>query len=303
MKNNDPRELIRSFTDIGGSYENIGLEITVNLGMRFTCEYEFLVHTYHTHPYFELFYVKEEGLRLAARDFATLDLHPGDICIVPPFCDHYTYFDPVPKALLHDCVFVACFSFYDNHLNATRNFYKMLASRISRQAPTLIRKEEYDSRVVESLLTSFERSVFDGEKRAAFLDFCKLLELLTASAGEEKRPLSKSEIIAKIDNFVSCCYMYDMKLTDIAECFFISEHSLNRLINEYYHDTFHSLLTKRRMTVAATFLTNTEHSVAEIAELAGYASLSNFYTAFKKYYGMLPADYRRETKEKGNDTL
>ena len=94
-----------------------------------------------------------------------------------------------------------------------------------------------------------------------------------------------------------------MKLTDIAECFFISEHSLNRLINEYYHDTFHSLLTKRRMNVAATFLANTEHSVAEIAELSGYASLSNFYTAFKKYYGVLPADYRREQKEKNSDIL
>lgn len=298
MRDVDPRALLRSFTDISGSYENIGLEISVNSVRIKRNAYEFIAHTYHAHPYFELFYVKAEGLHLVARDFATLALHKGDVLVIPPFYDHYTYLDPVPEIPLEDCFFVTCFAFYDNHLNTSRDLYRALSARLSREAPTLISREEYDMRELEVALTEFENDVADGQKRAALLDFCKLLELLTAEEREEKHHLSRSEIIAKIDNIISCYYMCDMKLTDLAECFFVSEHSLNRLINEYYHDTFHSLLTKRRMRIAAAFLSKTDDTVAQIAENVGYPSLSNFYTAFKKYYGMLPADYRKAAREK-----
>ena len=296
MRDVDPRALLRSFTDISGSYENIGLEISVN-GVRVKRNaYEFVARTYHAHPYFELFYVKTEGLHFVARDFATLHLSKGDVLVIPPFCDHYTYLDPVPEEAIEDCFFVACFAFYDNHLNTSHDLYRALSARLSREAPTLISRGEYDTEGLEEALTEFENDVASGHKRTALLDFCKLLELLAKGEKEEKHPLSRSEIIAKIDNIISCYYMYDIKLIDVAECFFVSEHSLNRLIYEYYHDTFHSLLTKRRMRIAATFLKNTDETVAKIADKAGYPSLSNFYTAFKKHYGMLPADYRRENR-------
>jgi AraC-like DNA-binding protein len=165
-------------------------------------------------------------------------------------------------------------------------------------APLIIRADECNTEEIFRALAAFRKNAEAGHSRAAFLDYCHALECLIADEERDARELSKKDIIAKIDNLISCYYMYDIKLTDIADCFFVSAHTLNRLIYEYYSDTFHNLLIRRRMQVAASYLLNTEDSVASIAEKAGYSSLNNFYTAFKRHYGVLPADYRRGMKKK-----
>lgn len=298
MKESATRELISAFVDVGGSYENVHLAISINNRPRNRSS-EFLAKIYHSHAYYEFFYILNEGLTLSAKEMANTPLRAGDICIIPPFCEHYTtlldhMWEEHPSLFL-----VTGFTIYDNHLNTSRNLYKILRARFENGgAPLVLHEDEFDTGGVLAALKSFRKNVEGDRSRLAFLDYCRALELIATDGKTEKSPLSKSDIIAKIDSFLSAYYMYDIKLTEIAECFYISAHTLNRLISEYYNDTFHNLLIRRRMQIAATFLCNTDDTVAQIAEKVGYPSLSNFYTAFKKYYGMLPADYRKEAREK-----
>lgn len=294
MNDISPRALIQGFTDLGGAYENVGLEISVNRNEASAVPQEFITRIYHCHPYYEFFYVKKEGMLLFSKEnTAGISLLAGDVCIIPPFFEHYTQFDA------RHAPFVVGFSFYNNHVNTANDFYKALRTLLgTATAPTVIRACSFNRESLDAFLTDFNTNIAKNYLQSAFLAFCRILQLFTENAPTERRPLSKSDIISKVDNFISCFYMYDIKLTDLAECFYISEHSLNRLIYEYYHDTFHSLLTKRRMLIAATYLENTNEPVSAVAEKSGYVSSSNFYTAFKRHYGMLPSDYRKESKVK-----
>ena len=300
MKESATRELISAFVDVGGSYENVHLAISINNRPRKRSS-EFLAKIYHSHAYYEFFYILNEGLTLSAKEMADTPLRAGDICIIPPFCEHYTtllghMWEEHPSLFL-----VTGFTIYDNHLNTSRNLYKILRARFENGgAPLVLHEDEFDTGGVLAALKSFRKNVEGDRSRLAFLDYCRALELIATDGKAEKPPLSKSDIIAKIDSFLSAYYMYDIKLTEIAECFYISAHTLNRLISEYYNDTFHNLLIRRRMQIAASYLANTDDSVASIAEKAGYSSLNNFYTAFKRHHGMLPADYRREMQKKEN---
>lgn len=297
MNDISPRELIRGFTDLGGNYENASIAVSVNRNVATTVASEFITRIYHCHPYYEFFFIRSGSTTLSPKDGAAqITLDVGDICIVPPFLEHYTV-SQIPEAEGAKTPFIVGFSFFDNHLSSAKDIYKALRTFLgTTSAPTVIRANSYDKSTLSLLLADFDDCLGKEHLQSAFLDFCRLLTLLIETRPAERRPLSKSDIISKIDNFVSCFYMYDIKLTDLAECFYISEHSLNRLIYEYYHDTFHSLLTKRRMLIAATYLVNSDDAVSIIAERAGYTSPSNFYTAFKRYYGMLPSDYRKQQR-------
>ena len=55
--------------------------------------------------------------------------------------------------------------------------------------------------------------------------------------------------------------------------------------------TFSQILLEKRMERALPLLKNTTLSIEEIADMLGYSNSSNFYKAFKKFYGSAPREY------------
>ncbi|EEQ56355.1 transcriptional regulator, AraC family [Clostridiales bacterium 1_7_47FAA] len=51
------------------------------------------------------------------------------------------------------------------------------------------------------------------------------------------------------------------------------------------------MLLRRRMYRALIRLKETNLSINQIALMAGYGNNSNFYKAFREYYGMSPREY------------
>ena len=57
-------------------------------------------------------------------------------------------------------------------------------------------------------------------------------------------------------------------------------------------------ITRKRLAFAVKLLSESELSVDEISEAAGFSDRSGFYHAFSKYIGGAPSDYRSEPKVK-----
>ena len=55
--------------------------------------------------------------------------------------------------------------------------------------------------------------------------------------------------------------------------------------------TFSQLLLEKRMERAVILLQNTTISIEEVAAMTGYGDHSNFYKAFRDYYGKAPREY------------
>ena len=52
---------------------------------------------------------------------------------------------------------------------------------------------------------------------------------------------------------------------------------------------------EKRMERAVLLMKNTTLSLEEISVMLGYSNHSNFFKAFKAYYGMTPREYTSET--------
>jgi AraC-like DNA-binding protein len=56
--------------------------------------------------------------------------------------------------------------------------------------------------------------------------------------------------------------------------------------------TYKQLVQSQKLKYAAKFLRNTNMSVTEIANEAGYENISFFYQKFQEHYGCSPKEYR-----------
>jgi YesN/AraC family two-component response regulator len=75
-----------------------------------------------------------------------------------------------------------------------------------------------------------------------------------------------------------------------------SSHHVSQVINEKLNRNFFELLAVHRVEHAKKLITDDKDAkltVEELAELVGYNSRSSFNTAFKKYTGKTPSEFRK----------
>ena len=86
-----------------------------------------------------------------------------------------------------------------------------------------------------------------------------------------------------------------MRITEnmsIAEKLNISCNHLIREFKKRYGSTPLQCLTKKRLDESLKLLTDTNLSIANIAEAVGYTDVKYFTLMFKKHFGFSPAQYR-----------
>ena len=88
-------------------------------------------------------------------------------------------------------------------------------------------------------------------------------------------------------------HMEKISLADIGKAFSYHPTYISSLLHKETGQTFSQILLEKRMERAAIMLRNTALSIEEIAALIGYSDHSNFYKAFREFYGVTPRDFRR----------
>lgn len=82
-------------------------------------------------------------------------------------------------------------------------------------------------------------------------------------------------------------------LPDLAQRLGVSVHGLSQSINEGLGKNFFEMVAQYRVEEAKQMLKVQRNiKVEEIAEQVGYNSKSSFNTAFKKFTGMTPSEFR-----------
>lgn len=96
-----------------------------------------------------------------------------------------------------------------------------------------------------------------------------------------------------IDNY----FLYEYKtlsLEGLSERLSLSPRQTERYLKEHYNKTFIQKKTESKMSTAALLLSNRKNSITYISEELGYSSIEHFSTAFKRYYGCSPSEYRKK---------
>ena len=90
-----------------------------------------------------------------------------------------------------------------------------------------------------------------------------------------------------------------LSLKEVSQSLNVHPTYLSREFSKYFDDlSFGDYIRKLRIERAVQLLTESTHSLAEIAYLTGFSDQSHFTRIFKKYTGKNPSEYRRKSGKK-----
>ena len=98
--------------------------------------------------------------------------------------------------------------------------------------------------------------------------------------------------MAEILDYMNRCYREDLTTQSVADRFMFTREYFCRLFKRYAGETFKSYLTGIRLAAVAERLRNSERGIAQIASDEGFPDEKSFFTAFKRAYGVTPAQWR-----------
>lgn len=104
---------------------------------------------------------------------------------------------------------------------------------------------------------------------------------------------TKHRIIAQIEHYIDQHLDECLSVEVLSNHFSISRATLQNIIAKKYKKGVHALIIERRMKSAAERLVNSDEPISNIVLETSDMTFAAFSTAFKKFHGMTPFEYRR----------
>lgn len=107
----------------------------------------------------------------------------------------------------------------------------------------------------------------------------------------------KDEIAQEIIDYIQN-HLQDpmLSLDSIRDHLGLSNSYVRHVFKEVYDVTLADYILQERIDRVKKLLVTTDHTIADIAEMAGFQTKSHFYNAFKRSEGMTPAQYRGQNQ-------
>lgn len=107
---------------------------------------------------------------------------------------------------------------------------------------------------------------------------------------------ARSSLSDSKDIIIEEYFLYEYKnlsLDDLAKRLGLSPRQTERCLKEHYNKTFLQKKTESRMSTATILLSDPARSITSISNDLGYSSIEHFSSAFKRYFGVSPKEYRK----------
>ena len=114
----------------------------------------------------------------------------------------------------------------------------------------------------------------------------------TIQEEEEQSQTASSFIVNQALSFMEKNYSQKLTLQAVADCCYVSQWHLSKLLNRYAEKSFYDILNAIRIQKAKELLADPELKIGEIGEMVGYADTAHFARTFKKLEGMSANEYR-----------
>ncbi len=143
----------------------------------------------------------------------------------------------------------------------------------------------------------------EATKLERVLLFLQLLNLLCKA---EKKPLTNfiypkeighlaGERMQVVFDYVLHNFDNEIKLHTVSDLVYMTPNAFCRFFKQRTNKTFFQFLIELRIEHACQLLKNNpDLSIAEISELSGFKSISNFNRKFKNYKGVIPSRYIKQ---------
>ncbi len=124
----------------------------------------------------------------------------------------------------------------------------------------------------------------------------KLDHLQPRISADEKYQHAGSFIVKQALSYMEKNYRQKLTLQEVADCCFVSQWHLSKLLNRYTEKSFYDILNAIRIERAKELLRDPKLKIGNISEQVGYADTAHFARTFKKHAGMSANEYRNSLK-------
>lgn len=112
-----------------------------------------------------------------------------------------------------------------------------------------------------------------------------------------KRQISLPDLVQQVKLYIQQNYDRDLTNEQISTEFCYHPYYLNRIFKKSTGMTLHQAVIAERINLAKRLLGNTDISIDDVSSEIGFSDRAQFSTAFKKYVGSTPSEYRKHNQK------
>ncbi|MCH5348057.1 MAG: response regulator transcription factor [Oscillospiraceae bacterium] len=134
-----------------------------------------------------------------------------------------------------------------------------------------------------------------GEKTSLF-DIIELLKTTLTEISNTHFGRTTKSTMERVVQYIRSNYNSELRLEQLAAIFGYNRAYLGKVFHQYTGENFNNYLDSIRITEAKRLLEMDEYKVYEVAEMVGYTNINYFHNKFKKYVGISPLSYKRQSR-------
>ncbi len=257
----------------------------------------------HTHLNYEIYYILEGRMRMRIGGQEHL-LLPNRFILIPPGVSHGAVYDPdEPKVYV---VFVYSIHQNSEALSRRRSPEHEFVRRLENALKEKLYVIAEDTNNCGGILSALQHEATQKEIgwQIILVDYCReyfiklLRNVLTDNPADEITPdAGQKNMAIEITKYMHEHYHQNISLEDVSKAFHITPRHVTRIFSDYFGTSFRKTLSIYRLNYAKNYLSTTDKSVEEIAELVGISTPQTLYRLFKENEGMTISEYRKYHKQ------
>ena len=255
----------------------------------------------HSHAFFEVFTALEGDFAVELLGGDSLLIKPDCLCLIPPGVYHYAHNVSEGASKLAVRFSYSCAQ--EGRTAGPPSVFATCRDTLERcRTVQVVTGCEKLCQIIQTIAHERSASHFasDAYVETLFTQFYIELIRMFREQGEAEATqaattggvIEQDTRRVKIENYIQLRYQENITEDDLAAEMNLSKRQLSRVLQRTYGKSFRQLLIETRMHRAAQLLQEGRHSIEEIVYLTGYTSLSGFYSAFQKYFGVPVGKYR-----------
>jgi len=248
----------------------------------------------HIHDHPEIYYLLSGARYYFIKD-RTYYIARGDLVLIRPNELHKTLDAGAPshkRVLIHfdsECI-----------IKSGPEGIDIIRDMFEKGSPVLHIPEQ-NREHIESLIRDMFREIADSSRWFDTSLKSLLLQLLISAGrcGQKKimedtaRLDATQRKVQEIIDYINENYSSDISLTDISKKFYLSSSYLSKIFKKTTGFNLIEYLNSVRIREARRILCETGHKIIDVADEAGFSSISQFGRVFKAQTGLSPLQYRQ----------
>lgn len=250
----------------------------------------------HNHAYYELLFAVDNPayIYIAGKEYL---IGPQSMCVVHP-CEYHCFMRPQNPDHSYRVYTV---SFRVEGLSSDEDETELdVAAALAKLDQThVIHGIGY---ALRSLMNEIDAEI--REQRPGYIQIItNLLKCVICRILREVFPdksVNKAELMLMRDIIIEQFYFKNYrsapKVEELSRLLGVSDRRTNQIIQEIYHCSFSEKLAETRLEIAKVYLCYADYSIEKIATACGFPSLNFFFRSFRKYTGLSPNQYRKDSR-------